>query len=289
VLLSKSAISYAVWGEAIYRMERGEELPAYEDATKQLRKSLDLDPSLALAHAYLAEVLMDTDWQYYEDASAEARTAITLAPDLMESHRAMGFIYYMTGNYVEALDEYQIAIELHGKLRDLWIPLGDCYGANNDPANAIRAYGTASTLDSTDPDPFARIARVYAGEGEFGKAAQNAEMAVTLMPQNPLYHGLLGVMYYHNREIPRAIPELALAITGGRVGDVVVEGLPLGPYPIAEYYWTYGLALAKTGRCPDAVPVFRLLEQQMPDDEIVVANVSEGLMICKEITPTPSG
>jgi hypothetical protein len=48
------------------------------------------------------------------------------------------------------------------------------------------------------------------------------------------------------------------------------------------------LALAKAGRCPEAIPVFRLLEQQMPDDEIVIANVTEGLRICKEIPPGPA-
>jgi tetratricopeptide (TPR) repeat protein len=289
VLLSKSAISYAVWGEALYRLELTKEFPAYENATRQLRKSLDLDPSLALAHAYLAEVLMDTDWQYWEDASEEARTAITLAPDLMESHRAMGFIYYMTGNYSEALDEYLKAIELHNKLRDLWIPLGNCYQAVNDILEARDAYVTATTLDSTDPDPNALLSRLFAGEGDYPKARQYAELAAALAPLEPKYHGLLGVMYYHNRQYQEAVSELALAITGGRVDEGVVEGLPLGPFPITEYYWTYGLALAKVGRCSDAVPVFRLLEQQLPEDEVAIANVAEGLSLCGESAPAPSG
>ncbi len=288
VLLSKSAISYAVWGEAIHRMEGTKDLPAYESATKQLRKSLDLDPTLALAHAYLAEVLMDTDWQYWEDASAEARTAISLAPNLMESHRAMAFIYYMTGNFSEALDEYLKAVELHNKLADLWIPLGDCYKNLNDPPSAIEAYLKATTLNSSDPVPYARISRVYAGEGEFGKAAQYAELAVTNAPLDPRNHGLLGVMYYQNNQFQESIPELTLAIAGGTVEAGTVVGLPLGPWPVSEYYWTYGLALARVGRCSEAIPVFRLLQQQLPDDDMAMESVSEGLLICKEITPTPS-
>jgi tetratricopeptide (TPR) repeat protein len=285
VLLSKSAVAYAVYGESLHRLELTKDLPSLEIATRHLRKSLDLDPSLALAHAYLAEVLMDTDWQYWEDASEEARTAITLAPDLMESHRAMGFIYYQTGNYNEALDEYQKAIELHNKLLDLWIPLGDCYQAVDEITESSDAYLTATTLDPTDPIPHARLSRLFAGIGDYSKAAQYAESAASLVPEDPKYHGLWGVMLYHNNQIPDSIIELALAVTGGRVGDAVVEGLPLGPFPVSEYYWTYGLALAKLGRCAEAVPVFRLLEQQMPDDGIVAANVAEGLTICHE---TPS-
>lgn len=288
VLLSKSALSYAVYGEALYRLELTKDLPSLETATRQLHKSLDLDPSLALAHAYLAEVLMDTDWQYWEDASAEARTAITLAPDLMESHRAMGFVYYKTSNYQEALEEYLKAIDLHNKLRDLWIPLGDCYQAINDIIEASNAYVTASTLDSTDPVPNARLSRLFAGEGDYPKARQYAELAAALAPTDPRYHGLLGVMYYHNHQYQEAIVELSLAVSGGRVEDAVVVGLPLGPFPVSEYYWTYGLALAKLDRCTEAVPIFRLLEQQMPDDEIVVANVAEGLTICHEQPPAAS-
>jgi tetratricopeptide (TPR) repeat protein len=288
VLLSKSAISYAVWGEALHSLEKTKDLPGYENATKQLRKSLDLDPSLALAHAYLAEVLMDTDWQYWEDASAEARKAVSLAPGLMESHRAMGYIYYMTGNFEEAQDEYLKAIAIHKKLADLWLPLGDCYLANNDPVSAIDAYLNASTYYSTDPTPFARISRTYAGLGEYGKAAQYAEQAVALGPLDPKNHGLLGVMYYHNRQFPEAVNELNLAVAGGTYEGGVVAGLPLGPFPISEYYWTYGLALAKVGRCSDAIAVFRLLQQQMPDDEIAMENVDEGLAICKASTTPPS-
>jgi tetratricopeptide (TPR) repeat protein len=288
VLLSKSAISYAVWGEALHRLEKTKDLPGYESATKQLRKSLDLDPSLALAHAYLAEVLMDTDWQYWEDASAEARTAVSLAPGLMESHRAMAYIYYMTGNFQEAQDEYLKAIGLHRKLADLWLPLGDCYQANNDPVSAIDAYLNASAYNSTDPVPFARISRTYAGLGEYGKASQYAEQAVALGPLDPKNHGLLGVMYYHNRQFQEAILELNLAVAGGTYEGGVVVGLPLGPFPVSEYYWTYGLALAKVGRCSEAIPVFRLLQQQMPDDAAAMENVSEGLAICKEPTPTRS-
>jgi tetratricopeptide (TPR) repeat protein len=121
VLLSKSAISYAVWGEALHRSESTKELPSYETSLKQLRRSLALDPSLALAHAYLAEALMDWDYGNWKEASEEARTAITTAPSLMEGHRAMAYIYQMTGNYGEALDEYSKAIELHPKLADLWL------------------------------------------------------------------------------------------------------------------------------------------------------------------------
>jgi tetratricopeptide (TPR) repeat protein len=289
VLRSKSAVAYAVYGEALYRLEKSQGGNTFTDANKQLRKSLDLDPTLALAHAYYAEVLMDMDYGNWKTASDEAKTAVTLAPNRLESHRAMAYGYYMTGNTNEALSEYQKAVDIHGKLEDLWIPLGDCYRDTSQLQKAIDAYTNASGFDSTDPVPIARISRVYAKEGQYGKSAQYAEMAVNLAPLVPTYRGLLGEMYYHNHDFSKAVTELTLAIAGGRVEAGPIQGLPLGPFPVSEYYWTYGLALAAVGRCSEAVPIFRLLQQQLPDDELAMANVADGLSTCKEITPTPGG
>ena len=289
VLRSKSAVAYAVYGEALYWIEKSQGGITFADANKELQKSLELDPNLGLTHAYYAELLMDLDNANWQTASAEARTAITLAPNRLESHRAMGYILLSTGNYIEALSEYQKAIDIHGKLADLWIPLGDCYQNQSDTQNAIDAYLKASQFNSEDPDPIARIARVYAKEGQYGKSAQYAEMAVNLAPLDPKYRGLLGEMYYFNSQSDKAVTELTLAIRGGRVDQGSIQGLPLQAGRVAEYYYVFGLALAKVGRCSEAVPIFHLLQQQVPDDATVMANVTDGLILCEEITPTPGG
>jgi tetratricopeptide (TPR) repeat protein len=281
VILSKSAMSYAVYGEALYKLEK------LVEAEKELRKSLDLDPGLALTDAYLAEVLMDSDWANWKAASDTAHAAIALDPSLMESHRAMGYVYISTANYQEALAEYQKAINIHSKLSDLHIALGDCYHALTDPQKAIDSYLEASGLDPEDPVPYARISREWAGEGQYGKASQYAEKARDKAPLDPMYHGLVGEMYYFNHDYQGAIQELSLAILGGRVDQGIVQGLPLAAGRVEEYYWIYGLALAKMGRCSEAVPIFLMLQQKFPDDTEAMSNVTDGLLLCNEITPTP--
>jgi tetratricopeptide (TPR) repeat protein len=282
VLRAKSAMAYAVYGEALRRLER------YTDSEQALRHSLELDPNLALAHAYLSELIMDSDPDAgWKNASAEARTALSLAPNLMEGHRAMAYVYYLTANYLEASEEYEAAISINARLEDLFIPYGDCLLNQDLTQDAIKAYLQASALNAQDADPFARISRAYAKEGQYGKASQYAEDAVIRAPLDPRYHGLSGVMYYFNRNFTRSIAELSLVVNGGQTEDGTVPAMPLAAGRVAEYYWTYGLSLAKVGRCDEGIPVLRLVQQALPDDPVAQENVNQGLLLCNEITPTP--
>jgi len=147
-----------------------------------------------------------------------------------------------------------------------------------------------TAIDPTNPDPLNRIALAEARVGNYGIASQYAADAVDKDPNNPRLHGNLGRMYYRNGEIEKAINELRLAVQGGLTEDgVVVKGLPLddpNDDRVVEFYYTYGLALAKGGQCDLANQIFQLLLNIKPDDEIVLANAQEGLVICGEIEPT---
>jgi hypothetical protein len=53
-----------------------------------------------------------------------------------------------------------------------------------------------------------------------------------------------------------------------------------------EFYWTYGLALAKTQQCGVAVQIFQALVQVVKDDDTTIANATQGLVLCGVIQPT---
>jgi hypothetical protein len=79
-------------------------------------------------------------------------------------------------------------------------------------------------LNPTNPDILIEISRTYAAEGQYGKAIQYAEQAVSLDPSNPRLHGNLGVMLYQNDEYSLAADELSLVVHGGTTADgMVVE------------------------------------------------------------------
>ena len=126
------------------------------------------------------------------------------------------------------------------------------------------------------------LSRAFFADGRYPQAAQYAEEAIKVRPEDATLHGNLGVIYYKMTDYAAAIPELALAVRGGVTAEgVTVEGIPLDYGRVEEYYWFYGFALARYNRCSEAVPIFQALLTGVPNDEIAVYNATEGLAVCR--------
>jgi tetratricopeptide (TPR) repeat protein len=261
----------------------------YAQAEGAAKNALDLDPNNAFAHAVYAEILIDKhlagqgDPNTVDRAAAESKTALSLAPNMLEVHRARGYVLWNTGNNEEAISEYQAALAINDKIADLHLALGYNYNSLEDYGRAIDEFLLVIALNPTDPIAPLEISRTYATIGDFAKAAQFAEQAVKADPDNARMRGNLGVMYYRNRQLDEAIEQLSLAIRGGQLEDgTIIKGLPLNYGKVAEYYAIYGLALAKSNRCGEAIPIFQAILGGIPDDEINVYNAEQGLIICQE-------
>ena len=262
------------------------------EAEAEINAALELEPDNPLFLAYQAEILVDKgDFGDLETAIQASRQAVQLGPDLLEAHRARGYVLLVTQNYEEAIQEYEIAQNINPKIPDIYLNMGRCYRALGDYGNAIKAFQQANALNPADDIPDTEMARTYAQAGEYGRAVQAAEAALRDAPTNPYRYGNLGIMLYKSGEYPGAIENLAIAVHGGTTADgYVVEGLPLDyGYP-AQYYYTYGLALARSNRCEEAVPIFQALLTVVSADETAVYNANEGLALCKAaaegVTPT---
>jgi tetratricopeptide (TPR) repeat protein len=291
LLNQNNSMAHALRGWALYFQED------FLNAEAALQKALEIDPNNAMAHAYYAELIADlyTRGQASLDAvdkmSAESTTALALAPNSLEAHRARGYVYFVTGNYEESVREYKQALAINDNIADVHLLLGLVYRAMVLFPEAVDSFSRAYNLNPSDPIPNLYISRIYATNGEFAKAIQYADQVVRDAPTNPLYRGNLGIMYYHNEQYPEASDQLSLLVNGGKTEDdqaIPPEGL-VNDTRIAEYYFTYGLALVKQNRCSEAIPIFQLILTQVPEDEIAIFNAQEGLRMCSEnidITPT---
>jgi tetratricopeptide (TPR) repeat protein len=269
----------------------------YLAAEAAIKRALDLDPNNAMAHAYYVEILVDSyingtgPFENVAKAADESRVALNLAPNTLEAHRARGYILEATQNYEEAAREYQSAIDINNFIPDLHLQLGLNYRALGVYDKAIEEFTSANALNPSDPQPDYLISRTYATVGEYAKAVQYAETAVGDNPSDPNLHGNLGVMYYHDVKWTEAAKELELAVRGGTTGDnQTVQPVPLTTDThVAEYYFTYALALARLNRCGEALQVAQSILSNIPSDDIAVTNANETIKLCQQnlsVTPT---
>lgn len=263
-----------------------------------IEQALQLDPNNGLAHAYYTEILVNSgSFDNTTKAIEESKVALALAPDTMEAHRARGILLEATQNYEEAIREFEAALAINDDIPDLYIRLGLNYRALSAANDAIDAFTRADVLNPADPLPDLYISRTYAGIGEYAKALQYAETAVKNSPLDPRLRGNYGVMFYRNLYWQEAVEQLRLAIDGGTTEDgQIITGLPLtNDIRIAEYYFTFGLALARTGNCGEALQIAQEIQAKAPADENAQFAASETIRICQENlanpqvgTPTPT-
>ena len=284
LLNPNNALAYGIHAWALdFQGENGE-------AQNSIKEALRLDPNNALVQAYYVEILVSSGFEGYETAATQSRVALALDPNIVETHRARALILEATGNYEEAIAEYQAAIQINPNIPSLYIGLGLNYRILQVYDKAVEAFTRANALNPADPFPDLYISRTYATIGEYAKSLQYAETAVQDRPDDASLRGNLGVMYYRNFFWPEAIQQLGYTIYGGLTEDgVEIEGIPLvNDIRVAEYYFTYGLALARTNQCGEALPIARMIQSRVPSDENAVFAASEINRICEEQLSNPS-
>ncbi|HNY99724.1 MAG TPA: tetratricopeptide repeat protein [Anaerolineaceae bacterium] len=272
----------------------------YLEAINALKQAEELEPNNPVPYAYHAEILAlqqqanQGGLGTLEEAIELSKKAQSLGPNSLEAHRARGYILEITQNNTEAIAEFEAAIAINPNIADLHMALGRNYRAVELYDKAYEEFNKAIPLDPTNPLPKLYLSRTYETVGEYARAIQYGEMAIKDDPSDPYLHGNLGILFRRNGEIPKAIQSLRLAVRGGTTEDgTVVEGLPLDYGRIAQFYYTYGLALATGGECAEAIQISATLLQNVSADDIAVYNAQEIINICAQqsglITPTPPG
>jgi tetratricopeptide (TPR) repeat protein len=269
-------------------------LGEYLDAEGALNRAIEIDPNNLAAYAYLAEVLArkvqdgQGELGTLDKAVEASRTAMDLSRNSLETYRARGIVLEVTGNYAEAVTELESAVALNTNIADLHLALGRNYRYLGIYDKAVEEFNRANALNPSDPLPDTYISRTYLTVGEYAKAIQYAIQALKDDPTNPYYYGNLGTMYYRNNQYMDSISAFRIAITGGvNEEGVEIEGLPLDYGRISEYYQLYGLSLARSGECGEALQISQAMLQGVPNDEFATYNAEEIVSICKDIADNP--
>jgi len=286
LLDNNNAMAYAVhaWALDFQDGKNGQALESINEALKR-------DDRNALIEAYYVEILVDSGFDNYAKAAEQSRVALALDDKIVETHRARGYILSVTQNYEESVQEYDVAIAINPNLSVLYIEQGLNYRALSLKDKAIEAFSNAITRNPSDPQPYYLISRTYATYGDYSKALQYADSAVQNNPADASLHANLGVMATRNFDYETAVKELGLAIFGGTTeAGVKIVGIPLSnDVRVSEYYFTLGLAMARTNQCGEALQIAQKLQANGSDDEITKDATNKIISICQENLDNPVG
>lgn len=267
----------------------------YLEGEAEIKNALELDPNSALAYAYQSEILKDKidageeDFNTRDQAAELSRKAVALDSTLFEVRRARGLVLEVTGNYEEAIKEFEAAVAMNPNLADLHVALGRNYKAVGVYDKAVEQFNLAISFKPDDPEPYAELARTYLTVGEYAKGVQLAEQAVEKNPADPLMQSLLGTLYFKSGDFKASVKPLRLAVVGGYTDDgIQVPGIPMDNSLTAiNLYSRYGLALANTGSCGEALQISQKILEVVPDDENAVYNTQVMVDTCKLAAENP--
>ena len=146
-------------------------------------KALELDDTLAEAHASLAHILMNYDWNW-SAAEKEFKRSLELTPDYATGHQWYA-IHYLTatGRFEEAVQEMKKALEL-------------------EPASLVMNTFMGATL-------------YYAGR--YDEAIDQCRRTIEMDPNFAVAHWHLGLAYEQQQAFDAATEEFkkALSLSGG--------------------------------------------------------------------------
>ncbi len=142
-------------------------------------KALQLDDSLADAHAALAFVEFVHDWDWAV-AEREFRRAIELNPSYDEAHSGYALYLQTRGRLDEAIRESQKALELAPFELTTQVNLGAIYECDSQYDRALETLRNVAELSPQDPSSRAIIAEVYVRKNEPQLAQEQARTSIQL-------------------------------------------------------------------------------------------------------------
>jgi TolB-like protein/DNA-binding winged helix-turn-helix (wHTH) protein/Flp pilus assembly protein TadD len=193
---------YGMMYSGIGALPRNEACPKAEPAAL---KAVELDDSLAETHLSLGAIRLFCDWDW-QGAESEFKRAIQLNPSYSQAHRvyadlltfsggggkavaemgravendpmsaddnyALGFTYYETRQYDQALKQYRKALEMDPKRANPHYGFGDVYAQQGRYDLAIREFRKGLELSGGQPAASPDLAYVYALAGRRPEALE---------------------------------------------------------------------------------------------------------------------
>src|SRR5262249_8875953 len=151
----------------------------YQKSKAAALDAIRLDDGLAEAHAALAFVLHNLDWNWPE-AEREYKRALELNPNYSEAHHGYAALLAAAGRSAEAVAEIRRAQELDPVLTALQANVGVIYSCVGRHDEAIEQLRNTTKLNPENSYAWSELGMAYLRKGMYPEAIANMEKAVSL-------------------------------------------------------------------------------------------------------------
>ncbi len=160
--------SHRLIGKAYYENDE------FEEASREFRKCIELDPKSAVDHFNLALILMRA--LEHERALEYLEKAQELDPDLIPVNYCRGIIHKRENRFEEAIRNLQSVVDRDPTCRGAYYNLGVCYKFLQKYQEAIASFKEAETLAPDDPSTQYQLMTLYNRIGDVENADRHEEI-----------------------------------------------------------------------------------------------------------------
>jgi tetratricopeptide (TPR) repeat protein len=189
------ALAYVGLSDSYYRLSHLHS-PASEAMPKArlaAERALEIDETLAEAHAALGSVLMFYYWNWAA-AERECSRAVELNSGCAIARQRLGLYFNLTGNFPAALREYEAALDLDPLSPTLSSSMGFEFLLMGEYEQAIQQARKSLEIDPTFPPTYYLLGWVHKRRGDLAKSLDSFER-LTILDDSPLYAAALGHAY----------------------------------------------------------------------------------------------
>jgi DNA-binding winged helix-turn-helix (wHTH) protein/TolB-like protein/Flp pilus assembly protein TadD len=181
------ALAYAGLAESYNRLSGYNAVSPHDGfpkAREAALKALELDPSLAEAHAALGSVKFFYDWDWTA-AEREFRAANELDPGSADSHQTYAYFLSAMGRSGEALNEMKLAQELDPLSIEKLIGIGEVHYVNRDYDKAIEQFQRSLEMDPNSGFANWAIGRALIEKRAYPEAIESLRKSIALSGDSP--------------------------------------------------------------------------------------------------------
>jgi serine/threonine protein kinase/Tfp pilus assembly protein PilF len=201
---------------------------AYYQASQALEKAIAADDGYILAHARLAEALVELDYvDKAKDELLRVNVADRAALPKLDSLYIDAITATVRQDFAKSIELYnQIAREsVAGDKAYVLVDLGRAYENNNDPAGAIQSYTDATNQNSQYGAPYLHLGIVYGKQGDLAKALPSFDKAESIFQALGNLEGRAevafqrGALFNKRNKLAEAKAQLEQALTLAKAND----------------------------------------------------------------------